>query len=88
MFQHLDQQIEARCPCFALLASECQCQPADPDYKQMLDAIQQAHSWLAHAHQLMLSQGISAEEIQSQWPVALADSLHYCGQALSELFPD
>lgn len=84
----LQSEIDSRCPCFALPTSECQCQSVDPNYSQMIYAIQQANSWLSHAHQLMVSQGISCEEIEAQWPTFLADSLHYCGEVLNELDPE
>jgi hypothetical protein len=70
----------------AMLASECKCRKSDRE--QMLEAIKSAHSWLSHAHQLMISQAITSESEDSEWPINLADSLHYCGEALSKLDPE
>jgi hypothetical protein len=79
----LQSEIDSRCPCFAMPTSECQCQKSNCE--QMLEAIKSAYSWLSHAHQLMISQAITSESEDSEWPINLADSLHYCGEVLSEL---
>jgi hypothetical protein len=86
----LQSEIDSRCPCFAVPASECDCQeiPQKSDYAQMLNAIQMAYSWLQHAQQLMISQGITHESTDSNWPIDLADAVHYCGEVLGELDPE
>lgn len=58
------------------------------DYAQMIEAIQTANSWLQHAYKLMESQGITQETVDNEWPIHLADAVHYCGEALSELDPE
>ncbi|HAG80480.1 MAG TPA: hypothetical protein DCL61_04740, partial [Cyanobacteria bacterium UBA12227] len=95
----LQSEIDSRCPCFAVPASECNCKAVSnpaftlgflkkSDYEQMVEAIQNANSWLQHAYQLMVSQGITDESVDSNWPIHLADAVHYCGEALSELDPE
>lgn len=62
--------------------------PKKGAYEQMVEAIQAAHSYLQHAYKLMESQGITDESVDAEWPIHLADAVHYCGEALSELDPE
>ena len=65
------------------LASQMSAQKSD--YEQMIDAIQSAYSWLQHAYKLMESQEITSESEDGDWPIHLADAVHYCGEVVDEL---
>ena len=80
----LQSEIDSRCLCFAMPASECNCEPTDP-YTSIQQAVNQAHYWLTHAYQLMEEKGINSENTDSEWPVHLADAVHYSGDALNDL---
>ena len=78
----------ARCACYQQPASDCKCSTSqDEDLRLIKKALASALPWLKQAYCLVEANSWEGNQ-EMQWPIDLADAVHYCAEALSELDPD